>query len=227
MPAHLVLRTVLGMGDRGFDSLGNGDEILGRATGTGSDGNADAPLSADRRMSDPPSDDVEPGEHPEALYEAMSQLYGSAAALVRGDRPGAEMLVADLRASIPSLEELLVTVSVATLERLEDAFRHVSLGDPRRPIAQQMISRAVSYHIARPAVIHAAAWRLDPVRRADRLAATENVAHSQRVGADDELVLGAVALFAAALELGAMTRGIDAETTARRLCYAVVLERRP
>lgn len=223
MPAHPLLRTVLGMGTGGFDSLGNGDETARRATGTG----PDDPESVDAAEAVGfPVDDPSPGEHPGALYDAMSQLYGSAAALVRGDRPGAELLVTDLRASIPSLEELLVTVSVATLERLEDAFKHVSLGDPRRPIAQQMITRAVSYRIARPAAVHAAAWRLDPVRRADRAAATDNVAHSRRVGNDEELVLGAVALFAAALELGAATRGFDAEATARRLCYAVVLERR-
>ena len=219
------------MGPGGFDSLGNGDEILRRATGVGPE---DSPLhpvgdpsSTDTPMDETPMD--EPGvdaEHPGALYDAMSQLYGAAAALVRGDRPGAELLVGDLRMSIPSLEELLVTISVATLERLEDAFRHVSLGDPRRPIAQQMVARAVSYRIARPATVHAAAWRLDPVRRADRAAAAENVAQSRRVGSDDELALGAVALFAAALELGASSRGIDAESTARRLCYAVVLERR-
>lgn len=226
----------MGMEPGGFDSLGNSDEILRRATGLGPDvTGADEFTTDDARPSDGPIGDSprgavpldpELGEDPGALYDAMSQLYGAAAALVRGDRPGAEMLVVDLRQSIPSLEELLVTVSVATLERLEDAFRHASLGDPRRPIAQQMIARAVSYRIARSATIHAAAWRLDPVRRADRDTAADNVASSRRIGSDDELVHGAVALFAAALELGAVTRGIDAEATARRLCYAVVLERR-
>lgn len=226
MPAHLFLRTVLDMGTGGFDSLGNGDETARRVTGTGPEGSESLDAVDASEAIGFPVDDSSPGEHPGALYDAMSQLYGSAAALVRGDRPGAEMLIGDLRASIPSLEELLVTVSVATLERLEDAFKHVSLGDPRRPIAQQMMTRATSYRITRPAAIHAAAWRLDPVRRADRAAATDNVANSLRIGDDEELVLGAVALFAAALELGAAARGIDAEATARRLCYAVVLERR-
>lgn len=178
-----------------------------------------------RRIVGPAHDQIDVDDQPGSIYDAMGQLYGSAAALVRGDRVGVELLIEDLCRSLPSLEELLVTVAVATLERLEDAVRHVSPGDSGQPIAQQLITRAGSYRIARTATIHAAAWRLDAVRCGDRSTAADDVLNSRRIGDDYELVHGAVALFAAALEFGAAARGVDAEETARRLCYAVVLER--
>lgn len=169
-----------------------------------------------------------PVDHPRwadeevVVREALGRLYGAATALVADDRDGAMLLLDDLRDGFGSLTELLVTVSLATLERLEDAFRHQSLRPPdaSRPSARTMLATAEGYRVAPPRSVHAAAWRLDAVRCNDRSRAAADAAESAAAGGDRQLVAGAVALLAAALTHGAIANGEDPLDAARRLCLA-------
>jgi hypothetical protein len=159
------------------------------------------------------------------LDAAMVDLYGAVAAMIRCDRVGARLLLAELRADVRNTAELLVAISFATLERLEAAFDDRSLRPHDRPLAGDFVRAAVGYGAATTSAVHAAAWRLDAVRRNDRRRARRDVTGSRRIATDEHLVAGAVALLAAVVELAARSAGDDPDVAARQLCLAASMRR--
>ena len=153
---------------------------------------------------------------------AMGQLYGAAAALVAGDQEGAALLIGDLRSAFSSVTELLVTISFATLERLEHAFADRSLRPPdgAPPSARTILTEAERYGVAPARAVHTAAWRLEAVRCNDRRRVVTEATEWSSAGAEGQLVSGAVALLAAALAHAATAVGDDPLRVARRLCLA-------
>ena len=164
-------------------------------------------------------------ERQDRIDAAMVNLYGSVAAMIRGDRIGARLLLADLRLEMRSTPELLVAVSFATLQRLEAAFEERSLRTHDRPLAGDIVRTAIGYGAAPASSVHAAAWRLDAVRRNDRRRARRDVSGSRRIATDEQLVAGAVALLAAVVELAATCAGDEADVAARQLCLAASMRR--
>lgn len=153
--------------------------------------------------------------------DRLAELYGAAAALLRGDRGGAGILVAMLVAE-DQLADVLLTAATAALERLES-----SIAAPvveRRPrsgeTARDLLDLALGTGFAVPDAVHAAAWRLDAVRRD----VTELFTHSItafRPDLDDfDLVAGAVALLAALVAFAATFAQQQPQASAQHLCLA-------
>jgi hypothetical protein len=164
-------------------------------------------------------------ERQERMDAAMVDMYGAVAAMIRRDRVGTRLLLADLRREVRSTTELLVAISFATLQRLEAAFEQRSLRTQDRPLAGEIVRTAVEYGAAPASAVHAAAWRLDAVRRNDRRRARRDVHGSRRVADDEQLVAGAVALLASTVELAAACAGDPAEVAAQQLCLAASMRR--
>ena len=153
-------------------------------------------------------------------------LYGTVAAMVRRDDEGVTILLDDLTECLPDVEELLIAVSVATLERLEAAVG-AGPGIPPaqgRPIAQELLCLAQSFHRSEPDTVQFAAWRLDAVRQGDRHQAHADIAGSLDLATDRDLVLGGAALLAATVLLWARRTGQDPSDAAKDLCLAASLD---
>jgi 3,4-dihydroxy-2-butanone 4-phosphate synthase len=160
------------------------------------------------------------------VREALSCLYGAVAALLRQDRSGCELLLGDLRDAFDDVGDVLVAISVATLERLEAA---VSAGPSiapheGRPIAQDLLALAAAFGSASHHTVQYAAWRLDGVRQGDRRQAVDDIRRARTEADDDELVRGAVALLAATVVLWARRTGQTASRAASDLCLAASLD---
>lgn len=165
-----------------------------------------------------------PPDPDDPFGRAIVNIYGAVAALVRGDADGAGVLMADLRDEFEHLAEPLVTLSFVTLEQMQVTYDPSLPDDPPAPTAEELIDHARSFGIATGRAVHAAAWRLDAVRRCDGRRVRRDLRSSREAGDDDELVAGAVALLAAVVAAGARRRGEPAGAVTRELCLAAVLE---
>ena len=153
-------------------------------------------------------------------------LYGAVAAMVRRDDEGVTILVDELGSCLPDVEELLIAVSVATLERLEAAVG-AGPGIPPtegRPIAQELLALAQGFHRSEPDTVQFAAWRLDAVRQGDRHQAHADIAESLEMATGRDLVLGAAALLAATVLLWARRTGQEPSHAAMDLCLAASID---
>ena len=153
-------------------------------------------------------------------------LYGAVAAMVRHDDEGVTILLDELTACLPDVEELLIALSVATLERLEAAVG-AGPGIPPtegRPIAQELLGLAHGFHRSDPDTVQFAAWRLDAVRQGDRHQAHADVAGSLQRATTRDLVLGGAALLAATVLLWARRTGQRPSHAAMDLCLAASLD---
>lgn len=160
------------------------------------------------------------------VREALVCLYGAVAAVMRQDADGTELLLADLTTCFADHDELFVAISVATLERLEAAVRAGPSIEPHegRPIAQELLAIAQSYHVADLDTVQFAAWRLDAVRQGDRSQAVADILGSQELADDRHLVLGATALLAATVVLWARRTGQSPARAVSDLCLAASLD---
>lgn len=160
------------------------------------------------------------------VREALVCLYGAVAAVMRHDDDGTALLLTDLTECFADLEDLLVAISVATLERLEAAVGAGPSIEPThgRPIAQELLSVAHGYHVSNLDTVQCAAWRLDAVRQGDREQAIVDIAGSRTVATDHELILGATALLAATVVLWARRTGQLPSRAATDLCLAASLD---
>ena len=155
-------------------------------------------------------------------------MYGAVAAVVRDDQPAAEMMLADLAVALDDVNEVLMTISIATLERLEVAvssgagWSHTG-GLTGGLSARQVLAMASEFGVSSRRTVHAAAWRLDAVRDGDRSRAAADIVRSQTIGTVDELTYGAIALLAAIVAVWANRTGRSPKVAASDLCLAASL----
>lgn len=160
------------------------------------------------------------------VREALACLYGAVAAVMRDDDDGASILLGDLRSCFDDVADLLVAISVATLERLEAAIAAGPAIEPAhgRPIAHELLSVAHGYDVAARDAVQYAAWRLDAVRQGDRHQVMLDVAGSRAIASDEELINGAAALLAATVVLWARRTGQLPGHAVVDLCLAASLD---
>jgi hypothetical protein len=116
-------------------------------------------------------------------------------------------------------EQMLVAISIATLDQLGDGLEYLGTttgGD----LAAALLDRAVQFDVAPRSTVHAAACRLEVVVRHDRWQLTGELRRSRAAGSDAGLVAGAIALLAAIVELSARRRGLAPALMAECLCLA-------
>lgn len=154
----------------------------------------------------------------------LAELYGAAAALLHRDRGGAGVLVAAM-VEEARLEELLFTAASASLERLERALTSApTLSAPARGgLARELLDLALETGFTVPDSVHAAAWRLDAVRRGDQALLLHSISAFRPELDDFDLVAGAVALLAALITYAARRSGESVSASAEHLCLAVSL----
>lgn len=159
------------------------------------------------------------------VRSALVCLYGAVASVMRHDANDAHLLLADLRESFEDIDEVLVAISLATLERLEAAVGSGPSLAPQqgRPIAQELLGVAHGYGVARVGSIQSAAWRLDAIRQGDHEQAMADITSARGRTTDAELVFGAVALLAATVVLWARRTGQSPNTAITDLCLAAAL----
>jgi hypothetical protein len=167
------------------------------------------------------------GADPRAVRLALVNLYGAVAAVVRGDTDGARLLLDDLEHCGADLTELLAAISIASLERLGVALSAPGSGHGRDEtshgridLATRLVRDARDYRVASPRAVHEAAWRLDAVRRGDRLQAVRDVESATATSTPTELLFGATALLAAIVALWARNSGQSTRRAATDLCLA-------
>ena len=155
------------------------------------------------------------------MRHALVTLYGAVAAALRHDHPALQLMVADLVEASADITETLITISAATLERLEVALGSgMPFGEDSGCTARRVLGIATDYGLADDRSVHAAAWRLDAVRAGDVPRAAADITSSQVLGTDLELVRGAVALLTAIVAMWAMRTGRSARVAAGELCLA-------
>jgi hypothetical protein len=162
--------------------------------------------------------------HDEPFGRAVVSIYGAVAALIRDDAAGARLLMDDLRLGFEHVAEPLVALSFVTLEQMQVTFDPALSTEHPAPTAGQLIDEATAFGVAPGRSVHAAAWRLDAVRRCDGRKVRRDLRASHAAGDADELVAGAVSLLAAVVAAGARRRGEPAGAVTRDLCLAAVLE---
>lgn len=153
-------------------------------------------------------------------------MYGAAAAIERDDREGMELLLHDLYHAYPDFASLLMAMSFLTLDRLDAA---LSEPDPtaaplspseRRTLAEQILGDANGYEVTDAVAVHAAAQRLDSVRRWDAEQLAADVDAARAVTSDSDLLYGATALLTATLAVWADRTGRTRARAIRELCLA-------
>lgn len=146
--------------------------------------------------------------------------------MVRSDVRGTDLLLRDLKYSFEDLGEVLVAISIATLERLEAAVAAGPSFQPRdgRPVAQELLSLAQQFGHCDHETVHSAAWRLDAVRQGDRHQASLDIEQARSTASEDELLGGATALLAATVVLWARRTGQSTTAAASELCLAASLD---
>lgn len=133
-------------------------------------------------------------------------------------------MLSDLANTLDDVNEVLLTISIATLERLEAAVG--TSGDSLEEsglTARQVLAMASEYGMSSRRTVHAAAWRLDAVREGDRSRAAADIVRSQTIGTELELAHGATALLAAIVAVWANRTGRTANVAALDLCLAASL----
>lgn len=160
------------------------------------------------------------------IREALVCLYGIVAAVIRDDRVGMDLLMADLELAFDSRYELLTTVSFATLERLDATIddSRVLSEDDGRVMATDLLSLAQHYGIATTTAVQSAAWRLDAVRRRDHERVVTEIDGARQLADDRELLAGSAALLTAAVCVWARTTGRSPRRAASDLCLAAALD---
>jgi hypothetical protein len=156
--------------------------------------------------------------------DALSTLYGAAAAVTRHDQDDAAMLVAHLVAD-HDVPRVLVAAALATLERLDAAMAGSPTPwrrDPRM-LAGGLLELATGTGLASPPAVHAAAWRLDAVRLGDAVSAAEAIVISRKQLGDADLVAGAVAVLSVVVAIVAEDAGQPASVSAQNLSLAALL----
>jgi hypothetical protein len=154
------------------------------------------------------------------LTTVMVDVYGAAAAMLRGDPEGVRVMVEDLREACGSVADALTIVSVLTLDRIGEMVAAPG-NDPPAPVRpEELMSLATTFSTAPRAAVHAAAWRLDAVRCHDESRARRDVRRSLAAGTDEQLIAGAVALLTAVIVAGAIRRGRSAAEVACQLCLS-------
>lgn len=153
-------------------------------------------------------------------------MFGAVAAVERDDREGVDVLLRDLYDSYEDFTALLTTMSYVTLERLDAA---LALGgsdgrpmspDASRALAEQLLEDAHAYEITGAVGVHAAAQRLDTVRRCDVARVAAEVDAARSVASDIELLYGAIALLTATVAVWADRTGRARTRAIRELCLA-------
>lgn len=153
-------------------------------------------------------------------------MYGAAAAIERADREGMELLLHDLYHAYPDFATLLMAMSCLTLDRLDAALAapdsNVTPLSPseRRSLAEQILDDANAYEVTGSVAVHAAAQRLDCVRRWDAEQLAAEVDAARAVTSDSDLLYGATALLTATLAVWADRTGRTRARAIRELCLA-------
>ena len=156
--------------------------------------------------------------------DALSTLYGAAAAVTRRDHEDAVTLVAHL-VDDHDVPRVLVAAALATLERLDAAMAGSPTPwrrDPRM-FAGGLLELATATGLGSPPAVHAAAWRLDAVRLGNAAAAAEAIVISRRQLGDADLVAGAVAVLSVVVAIVAEDAGQPAAESAQNLSLAALL----
>ena len=166
---------------------------------------------------------------PDAVVrEALAALCGAVASMERDDHVAVDVLIAFLRRSFDHVSDILVIISLVTLDRLDAAQN----GEDRLGYATDidvglLLSSAVGSGRADRRTVDAAAWRLDAIRLGDLAAVGADIAESRSMATDDELIRGAVALLGSIVAVGAERAGTTARQAASDLCLAVSLPSGP
>jgi len=167
---------------------------------------------------------------PGSVRVALISLYGAVAAVVRGDRPAVRLMVSDLTEALDGIEEVLIVISLASLECLGGALgSDVPQDEPgteavdSAAAAREMLAIASRFGMAHPEHINSAAWRLDAVRSCDRTRAAADIAQSRQFGSELELVNGAIALLSAIVARQAVRSGRSPQRHATEICLAAAL----
>jgi hypothetical protein len=149
------------------------------------------------------------------VRQALVSLYGAVAGAVRGDQQAVDLMLADVSDLLADSNDVLVTIALATLERLAVASFGLEAADPTAVlIAWDALVAAYSYGFASQSAVNAAAERLDPVRRGD------HTRTARAYATDHELIRGATALLAAVVEIVADCTGRSPRVAAKALCLA-------
>jgi|CXWL01.1.fsa_nt_gi hypothetical protein len=148
--------------------------------------------------------------------------YGSATAMLQGDRSGSDVMLRDLEAICEDLDEALWAIAILTLERLATAYELRPPGGGSEPMATTILARADGFGRSTLSV-RAAASRLDALRSGDLEAFAASTVGLTAVASEFDLLVGAAALLTAALWWGATAAGRQPEDVCRELCTAAVL----
>ena len=158
--------------------------------------------------------------------DPLCSMYGAAAAVERADREGMELLLHDLYHTYTDFATLLMAMSCLTLDRLDAALSESDAqGAPltsseRRSLAEQILGDAHAYEVTGAVAVHAAAQRLDSVRRWDAEQVAVEVDAARALTSDSDLLYGATALLTATLAVWADRTGRARSRAIRELCLA-------
>jgi hypothetical protein len=164
-----------------------------------------------------------PTENIDDVRDTLSRIYGAVAAVVRDDRVGTGVLLGDLRESFDDVAELLSTLSLATLDRLDAALAAGDKLSPaeRRAMAQFLLTEAHRYAMSDAVPVQSAARRLDAIRRHDHDQVLAEIEQDRALASDEQLLWGATALLSAVVALWAQRSGVSPRRAAADLCMAV------
>jgi hypothetical protein len=163
----------------------------------------------------------------EHVIDVLGVVLGAVEAVLLAD-PAIDVRLAAVHRCVDT-DQVLVAISIATLDQLGDGIgdgtgdvRGASTGD----LAAALLDRAVQFDVSPRSAVHAAAGRLEAVRRNDRWRLTSELRRARAIDSDNGLVDGAIALLAATVELCAQRRGQTPELMAGRLCRAASSQQR-
>ena len=164
---------------------------------------------------------------PPGVRNALVNLYGSVAAVIRGDRFAAELLQSHLADELGDHGDALILIALATLERIEEAPFAVTAAGPSCTLAREMLDIARTYHPSPHTTVHAAAWRLEAVRSGDEAAAAADIELSRSMALHAELMRGSIALLAGIVTVFATLNRRLPEDFATELCLTASLAAAP
>ena len=158
---------------------------------------------------------------PALVRTALVSLYGAVAAVVRDDEQAVRLMLADLEERCAGLDETLIVISLATLERLADV--PADDNDGGGHAAREVLSIADRFGSSSRRAVESAAWRLDAVRRGDQSGAVRDILRSRGLASEYDLARGAVTLLAAVVFRHARLCGRSPRRMAADLCLAASL----
>jgi hypothetical protein len=160
------------------------------------------------------------------IGDIARSAYGGVAAMLQGDRTGTELMLRDLDDTCEDAQEALWAVAILTLERIGTAAQHGHHLDSEA-MATDVIARADAFAPDMTLAIRAAATRLDALRSGDLDAFAATTVGLENLVAPFELLMGALALLAAALAWGAANDERPADDVCRDLCTAAMMAIEP